>query len=186
MLIKGLGPAAEKITLRNAVDRLLADGLRTPEEWLERVTAATNPPLSLYETEGALVVKAHLLGVAPEELYIDVRENVLTLAGETREDAQREEGDQMLVEQVYGAFERTVTLPCPVQADQGVAEFTDEILTVTLPKAAKVAQEPPVSADPAGSPSVLSPGRGVARCSSECHAWPDRRAPWNETAHCQF
>jgi HSP20 family protein len=134
MLIRGLGPAAEKVTLRNAVDRLLADGLRTPEAWLERVTAATTSPLNLYETEGALVVKAHLPGVAPEELHIDVRENVLTLSGETREDAQREEGDQVLYEQVYGAFERTVILPCPVQADQGVAEFADGILTLTLPK----------------------------------------------------
>jgi HSP20 family protein len=135
MLLKGLGPSPEKITLSNAVNRLLADGVRTPEDLIERVSAAAAPPLDLYETQDKLVVKAHLPGVAPEELHIDVRENVLNISGETREDVQREAGDQVLHEQVYGAFERTVTLPCAVKADQAVAEFADGILTVTLPKA---------------------------------------------------
>jgi HSP20 family protein len=138
MLLKGLGPSAAKVTLSNAVDRLLADGVRTPEDWIERVSGAAAPPLDLCETEGNLVVKAHLPGVAPEELHIDVRHAggpVLTISGETTEDVQREAGDQVLHEQLYGAFERTVALPCAVKPDQAVVEFADGILTVTLPKA---------------------------------------------------
>jgi HSP20 family protein len=138
MLLKGLGPSPEKITLSNAVDRLLADGVRTPQDLIERVSAAAAPPLDLHETEDKLVVKAHLPGVAPEELHIDVRDAdgcVLTISGQTTEDVQREAGDQVLHGHVYGAFERTVTLPCRVNGDLAVAEFADGILTVTLPKA---------------------------------------------------
>lgn len=145
MLLKGLGPSPEKVTLCNAVDRLLADGVRTPQDLLERITSAGAPPLDLYETESHLVVKAHLPGVAPEELHIEVRDaggRVLIISGETREDLQRGAGDQVLHGQLYGAFERTVTLPCAVKADQAVAEFADGILTVTLPKAVAAEGEP--------------------------------------------
>jgi HSP20 family protein len=141
MLLRGLGPSPVKVTLRNAVDRLVADGVRTPEDLIERVNSTPAPPVELHETEGKLVVRAHLPGVAPEELHIDVSENTLIISGETREDAQRAEGDQVLHEHFYGAFERTVTLPCAVKADQAVAEFDNGILTLVLPKAEVIEAE---------------------------------------------
>jgi HSP20 family protein len=133
MTIRGLGPSPEKVTLRNAINRLLADGYATPQDWLDRLAAAGAPPLNMYAADGELVVKAHLPGVAPEDLHIATRGNRLTIAGETREDVQREAGDQALHGQLYGAFERTVPLPCAVKAELAVAEFGDGILTVTLP-----------------------------------------------------
>jgi HSP20 family protein len=135
MLIKGLGPSPEKVTLRIALDRLLADGVRTPEALIERVASTPAPLLEVYETEDTLMVKAHLPGVAPEELHVDVSEQTLTISGETGANGLRDAGDRVMEVQVYGAFERTVPLPCAVRTDQAMAEFVDGILTLTLPKA---------------------------------------------------
>jgi HSP20 family protein len=44
------------------------------------------PPVDIYETEQALIVKADLPDVKPEELDIRVENNVLTIRGERKFD----------------------------------------------------------------------------------------------------
>lgn len=83
------------------------------------------------------MVTTPIPGMKPENVEISVLGDTLRIRAERR-DERREEGNGkrwLLREQHYGAFERTVTLPSAVKADQANAEFQDGMLTITLPKA---------------------------------------------------
>ena len=67
---------------------------------------------------------------------IDVRmENgTLTIRGERKFEAKRNEGGWHRVERSYGTFERAFTLPDTVNPEGVKADYKNGVLTVTLPK----------------------------------------------------
>jgi HSP20 family protein len=65
-----------------------------------------------------------------------VKDNTLQISGEVKHEQQEQgQGQWLRRERWYGRFQRTLTLPRPVESDQANAEFENGILTVTLPKA---------------------------------------------------
>jgi HSP20 family protein len=93
------------------------------------------PRLDLREEAEHFTVTALLPGVDPKELEMTVLGNTLTLAGERRTDAP-EQATWHRRERGAGKFLRTIDLPAEIDADQVRADFTNGVLTVTLPKAA--------------------------------------------------
>ena len=81
-----------------------------------------------------MLVKASLPGIKPEDLNIEVRDNVLIISGETKLETERKEENYFLNERRYGQFRRSVALPYAVKVEQAEAEIKDGILTLTLPK----------------------------------------------------
>jgi HSP20 family protein len=75
-----------------------------------------------------------LPGIKPEEIDIQLSNNVLTISGQ-REESKQEKGETFhRVERRSGSFSRSVTLPCAVAEDRVDARYTDGVLSVTLPK----------------------------------------------------
>lgn len=126
-------PFAEMRSLREVMDRLFDESFVQPAAWLER-TMPGDLDLDLIETGDALVVKASVPGVKPEDVDITVQNNVLTIQGETREEREAAEGRYHRRERRYGSFRRSVALPVDVNADAADARFEDGVLTITLPK----------------------------------------------------
>ena len=126
-------PFAEMTTLRQAIDQLFENSYIRPGN----SSSAGGPgvPVDLVERDDAVVVKASLPGVRPEDLQIQVQQNILTIAGEQREQREREQGRYHLVERRIGRMSRSIALPVSVDADASEATFTDGVLTLTLPKA---------------------------------------------------
>ena len=97
---------------------------------------AARPPLDLRQDEENLYLEAELPGLAREDLEITVSgEDELTVRGE-RKPPEHEGAAWHRRERDFGAFERTVALPCPVDAEKVSATMRHGVLTVTLPKAA--------------------------------------------------
>jgi HSP20 family protein len=124
------------VSLRDAMDTLLQESFVRP-----RMTGRGEGSLALaldVEEQGDdYVVTAPIPGIKPENVEISVMGDTLRIRAE-RQEERREEGEGkrwLMREQRYGAFERMVTLPSPVKADQANAEFRDGMLTITLPKA---------------------------------------------------
>jgi HSP20 family protein len=93
------------------------------------------PAVDVYDTKDAVVLKADLAGLKPEDVQLDLEENVLTLSGE-RHAEEPPEGDRYFrVERAVGKFERSIALPLGIRADEVEATFEDGVLTVRLPKA---------------------------------------------------
>jgi HSP20 family protein len=101
----------------------------------ERVWA---PAVDMYETKDELVVTAELAGMSEKDIKLSLADDVLTLRGErfSSQDVKPEEAHRG--ERWYGKFERTLSLPIPVQADKVTAAYRDGVLTVKLPKVEEV------------------------------------------------
>jgi HSP20 family protein len=95
------------------------------------------PVVDVRETNDALEVLAELPGLRAEDVEVNVENNVLTIAGEKKQEVSEGNADAEyhLVERRCGRFERSFTLPRTVKADAIGARFENGLLTVTLPKA---------------------------------------------------
>ncbi len=92
------------------------------------------PAVDIFEEKDAFVVKAELAGVKPEEIDIDVENNVLTLKGERKLDHEESKDGYHRVERWYGSFSRQFSLPRTVDAEHIEATSKDGVLTVRIPK----------------------------------------------------
>jgi len=95
------------------------------------------PRLDVSETREAVVIKAELPGVDPNDIALSLENGVLALTGEKAEEKEDEDKRYHRVERSYGAFARAVRLPAAVDPSKVTAMFKDGVLTVTLPKAAE-------------------------------------------------
>ena len=99
------------------------------------MTDATAIPVNLFDNDHELMVVAPMPGVAPEDISIDVTDDGhLTLRA-----AQRGEGQERIAyltrEWSYGPYERTIDLPCAVDARRANVSYGNGVLSVTFPKA---------------------------------------------------
>ncbi len=131
-------PAREMMTLREAMEHLFNDAFTRPlnlngGNW-------SIPAVDMYQTDNEVVVKAALPGIKAEEVQINVTGETLTIKGEVKQEQEVEEKEKAyhLREQLWGTFERSLSLPTEVIADKAKADFDNGVLTVTLPKAEKV------------------------------------------------
>ncbi len=95
---------------------------------------ATAIPVNMFDNDRELMVVTPMPGVAPEDISVDVTDDGhLTLRS-----AQHGEGQErisyLLREWSYGPYERTVDLPCAVDATRANVSFGNGVLTLTLPK----------------------------------------------------
>jgi HSP20 family protein len=99
------------------------------------MTDPTAVPVNFFENDRELMAVAPMPGVAPEDISIDVTDDGrLTVRA-----AQHGEGQEriryLLREWSYGPYERTVELPCPVDARRANLTYGNGVLSITFPKA---------------------------------------------------
>ena len=91
-------------------------------------------PMDVMETDDAIKLKVALPGLDPKDINVHVEDNVLTVSGERRFEDKVEEGNYYWVEQQYGSFSRSVTLPQYADASRIEASYHNGILELTIPK----------------------------------------------------
>jgi HSP20 family protein len=125
-------PAREVDSLQSEVNRVFdaffgtAGGGSRTRRWV--------PAMDLVETDDHLVLKADLPGMRREDVEIEIKDGVLTVAGERRTDHEEKSEGFYRVERAFGRFSRSLTLPDGVDADSIAAEFEDGVLEVRIPK----------------------------------------------------
>jgi HSP20 family protein len=92
------------------------------------------PPLDVRETDDEYLVMVDLPGVKSEAVTIELNEQSLTISGSR---TPVETGEEQTAERPYGSFVRNLTLPNGVDSDKIVADYTDGVLTVHIPKPAE-------------------------------------------------
>jgi len=99
------------------------------------MTDATAVPINLFENDRELMVVAPMPGVAPEDISIDVTDDGhLTVRAAIHGEGQ-ERISYLLREWSYGPYERTVELPCAVDARHANVAYGNGVLSITFPKA---------------------------------------------------
>jgi HSP20 family protein len=93
-----------------------------------------NIKINVAETENAFEIAAELPGVEPNDIDVQLKDDILTIKGEKKSEKEDKQKNYHVVEQSYGSFERSFALPSEVQADKVDAKFDKGILKITLPK----------------------------------------------------
>jgi HSP20 family molecular chaperone IbpA len=80
-------------------------------------------------------VSAEVPGITEKNLDVSVGDDTVSIKGEKQAETTKKSQDGMQsIERNYGAFERTVVLPCQVDSDKALATLKNGVLTVTAPK----------------------------------------------------
>ena len=123
--------------LHKEIDRVF-DDFNGHKPWPFTAMSGDNgkitPRMDIKETDGALEVTTELPGVQEADIDVSLTDEMLIVKGEKKSESEREEKDMRVVERSYGAFERSVRLPCAVKEDEVDAEFKNGVLKITLPK----------------------------------------------------
>ena len=104
----------------------------------DRVSSAVPMPIDVYATRDHAVLIAAVPGMHPEDLELSVHQNTVTLQGTIRSAADAEETRDVtwyVSELGSGTYQRSVTLPFPIDAEHAEATFDNGLVRVTLPKA---------------------------------------------------
>jgi HSP20 family protein len=132
------------MTLNRAIDQAFHTGWTNESRvWV--------PAIDVIEKKDAYVLYAELPGVDASQVDISFEQNILTIRGTKRAALEPTAEGELRVyaaERVTGSFERAIRLPEFVDGDRIGADFTNGLLTVTVPKA-KAAQARKIEIAPA-------------------------------------
>ena len=126
-------PFHELADLQTRLDRMFNQVSGAERSW--------TPAIDVVRDDGDLVVRAELPGIKPDEVKIEVEDDILTVSGEHKE--AREEKDKKYVrrERHYGSFSRSIALPAGVDAKKIKANTHDGIVEVTIPLPKQASKE---------------------------------------------
>lgn len=124
------------VALRSEMDRLFDSFLRRPFDldWPAFGSETWAPALDVAENDKEMTVRAELPGIDPKELDVTVANNQLILSGEKKESSEKKEKGYYHSETRYGSFRRVVPLPDGVDTEHVDAQFSNGVLTLTMPK----------------------------------------------------
>ncbi|GJQ58966.1 MAG: Hsp20/alpha crystallin family protein [Candidatus Scalindua sp. AMX11] len=115
----------------NGFDRLPALPFRE-----ERLTEFT-PKINVSENDREVEVTVEIPGMDQNDVEVNLRDDVLTIKGEKRQEKEEKEKEYYHIERSYGSFCRSLQIPCEVEQDQVKAAFKKGVLQIRLPKSEK-------------------------------------------------
>ena len=147
-------PLGRTLGLRQVMDRLLEDAVVMPRGEGQ----GGGPAIDAYEEGDTLVVEAHLPGLKPEDLDINVEQGVLTISGQTIAEEERKERNYLIREHRMGRFSRSLRLPATYNPDACQADFEHGVLRLSFPKSESA--KPRRIQISAGSQTAMTSGKG--------------------------
>ncbi|CUS99313.1 HSP20 family protein [Candidatus Kryptobacter tengchongensis] len=126
--------ATEIFDLQREINRMFDRFFRGFEEEEELKVMKWSPRVDISETDDEYIVRADVPGVSKDDIKITIKDNVLTISGEKKQEKETKNENFHRIERVYGSFTRTFTLPGAVKVDKVEARFKDGVLTIKLPK----------------------------------------------------
>ncbi|HVF56496.1 MAG TPA: Hsp20/alpha crystallin family protein [Pyrinomonadaceae bacterium] len=123
--------------LRARAGRLLAVLQEAAEVDAPHAPGAWLPAVDLCESDDAVTVCVELPGVRAEHIELTLEGTRLRISGRKKKSAPRGVISHLCSERSYGQFVRVVPLRWPIRADGALAELTNGVLVVHLPKLAE-------------------------------------------------
>jgi len=122
------------ITRRNYKPLTLSDFLN--EDFFPTFTRSSTslPAVNIREDEKAFYLELAVPGMNKNDLKIEVKDEVLTISAEQKDEKQEEHEGYRRREFSYSSFCRSFYLPEDVNGDKIGASYKDGILNVEIPK----------------------------------------------------
>lgn len=110
----------------------------TQDEWLEGEEGEEGQlAVDAYQDDESVTIKAPIAGVNIEDLEISITDEVVTIKGQRRNDAEVNRENYFVQECYWGSFMRSYILPVSVDAGKAEATLRSGILTIKIPKQEK-------------------------------------------------
>jgi len=90
--------------------------------------------VDIYEKDDKLVFEAELPGIEKENIKVDVKGRLLTIAGEHKSEEESKENGRYRRERRFGKFERSFKLPFDATEDLIDATYKDGVLVLKVDK----------------------------------------------------
>ena len=119
-------PFAELGELRSRFDRIF-------DELIDGGERTWTPAIDVVREDDNLVMRADVPGIKPEEVKVEVQDDILTVSGSHEERKEEKEKDYLRRERRYGSFRRSMALPAGVEAKKIKAKTHDGIVEVVIP-----------------------------------------------------
>ena len=94
-----------------------------------------SPRIDMSETDEEVLVKVELPGMTEKDVDVSISKDMLTIAGEKKQEKEEKEKGWYRMERQYGSFSRSIQLPYEIDEDKAEALYKHGVLTVRMPKA---------------------------------------------------
>jgi HSP20 family protein len=127
LLTRRPGPFMQLADLQTHFDRMY-------EDMIERGTGGHALAVDVIDEDDAVVIRADVPGMKPEEVKVEVHDDVLTVHGEHEESSEDKGKRYVRRERRFGAFTRSMALPQGTDADDIKASSKDGVIEIRIPK----------------------------------------------------
>jgi len=104
------------------------------EEWLEEEGQLA---IDAYQDDENITIKAPIAGVNVDDLELSITDEVVTIKGVRKNEAEMNRENYFVQECYWGSFMRSYILPVSVDAAKAEASLVHGILTIRIPKQEK-------------------------------------------------
>lgn len=101
----------------------------------QQIEAEGQLTIDVYQTDDDIVIKSTIAGVKPEDLDVNINNDMITIRGERKQDEEIDPENYYYQECYWGPFSRSVILPIEIVAEKAEASMKNGILTLRMPKA---------------------------------------------------
>jgi HSP20 family protein len=134
MAVMRWDPFRDLMERERELERVFGSPFERLFPWLRGADGAAGE-LDLYETDDAVVAKAFLPGVKPEDIKITVTAATLRIEAESKNDQEVKDEQYLRKEHRYGKYVLSAALPSYAQAEKAEATYDHGTLTIRMPKA---------------------------------------------------
>lgn len=120
-------------------DEAVIDRNEEGKDWMDEDLSG-QLSVDVYQTKDDIVIKSTIAGVKPEDIDISINNDMVTVRGVRKKDLEIPDSDYFYRECYWGGFSRSIILPCEIKADKVEAIIKNGVLTIIMPKAAKVSK----------------------------------------------
>ncbi|MGO9751777.1 MAG: Hsp20/alpha crystallin family protein [Solirubrobacteraceae bacterium] len=127
-------PFAELGEFRSGFDRMFGG-------WLEPRERPRTPEIDVMRDDGNLIVRADMPGIKPQDVKIEIEDDILTFTGEHADSKEEKTEHYVRRERRYGSYFRSMVLPAGVDATKITATTHDGVVELTIPLAKQAKKE---------------------------------------------
>ena len=124
-------------SLQNEIDRVFGDFFQTFDtgKFLSS-SGALVPKADFSENATSYELSVEVPGVSEKELTVSVKNGVLTIKGEKKNETTDKQVDFIRTERSYGSYVRSMTLPEDADEPKILAQYANGVLRIVIPKSA--------------------------------------------------
>lgn len=102
--------------------------------WRDDLNKFLRPAMDVIENENDVTVRINLPGLNPDDIDIQVEDDLLTISGEIKTSEEQENERYHYRERSYGTFKRSLRLADTIDTDSIDATYENGVLALVLAK----------------------------------------------------